>query len=362
MTRTNNFDGIRIIAASMVIIGHAYAITGTQGGMVIWQSGIHSLGLKFFFTISGYLIVKSFIFDSHFPRFLLKRALRIFPALIVFVILSAFVLGPFVTTLPLNDYFFQPGFSKYFQNMILILRPNLPGVFADNPFPRSVNGVLWSLLLEFIMYLLVMLVGFLSLAFAPYRRVAFDILWAILTLSFIITSNFTASGAWDLSYIHSFIATPSIFALFSCMSYFGIGGMIFIAERYSLKTKTTIALIAVAILLQIDSSHLLAVTNFILIAFIVISVGQASWPVLRDLGRWGDLSYGTYVYGWSVAQVLALYFLDDFGVGWHIILALLISYVFGFFSWHLVEKYALRLKPKRAVEPCPTRLTTPVVS
>nr|MCA8835404.1 acyltransferase family protein [Pseudomonadota bacterium] len=79
-TRTNNFDGIRIIAASMVIIGHAYALTGKPPAPVIWQNVIHGFALEIFFSISGYLILKSFFYDPNFGRFLAKRALRIFPA------------------------------------------------------------------------------------------------------------------------------------------------------------------------------------------------------------------------------------------------------------------------------------------
>ena len=86
---------------------------------------------------------------------------------------------------------------------------------------------------------------------------------------------------------------------------------------------------------------------FILItSYAVIALGSASTPVLRDFGRWGDLSYGTYLYGFPVAQTLSWAFGDRLPFVGHILLALAISLIFAFASWHLVEKRAMRIKPK----------------
>ena len=351
MTRTNNFDGLRIIAASMVIIGHAYAITGTQGGLVIWQSYISTLAVEIFFAISGYLILKSFFYDPNFSRFLAKRSLRIFPALIALVIVTTFVLGPLVTTASLNDYFFSASFSKYYSNIILKVSYFLHGVFENNIYPNAVNGVLWTLPVEFLMYLSVPLTAAVSLVALRKHRIAFDLLWTVFTLGLIIGYLCVVHyKIWDLPHIALFQRT-NLVSLLLVAPFFGVGGMIFIAERYTTRQIPANLLIVVAVLLQIESFLSIKIFAVIFIPIIIIRVGQASWPVLRDLGRWGDLSYGTYLYGWPVAQTLSLYFLDDFGVGWHMVLTLLISYVLAFGSWHLVEKRALRLKPKRAVEP-----------
>ena len=351
MTRTNNFDGLRIIAASMVIIGHAYAITGTQGGLVIWQSYISTLAVEIFFAISGYLILKSFFYDPNFSRFLAKRSLRIFPALIALVIVTTFVLGPLVTTASLNDYFFSASFSKYYSNIILKICWFLHGVFENNIVGSSVNGVLWTLPVEFLMYLSVPLTAAVSLVALRKHRIAFDLLWTVFTLGLIIGYLCVVHyKIWDLPHIALFQRT-NLVSLLLVAPFFGVGGMIFIAERYTTRQIPANLLIVVAVLLQIESFLSIKIFAVIFIPIIIIRVGQASWPVLRDLGRWGDLSYGTYLYGFPVGQVLAMYYLTTLPLFAHIILALLISYVLAFGSWHLVEKRALRLKPKRAVEP-----------
>ena len=353
MTRTNNFDGIRIIAASMVIYGHAYALTKTSGTPVIWQSGIHNLAIEIFFAISGYLVVKSFTYDPNFGRFLAKRSLRIFPALIALVIVTTFVLGPLVTTASLNDYFFSASFSKYYSNIILKVRYFLHGVFENNIYPNAVNGSLWSLPVEFFMYLSVMLVGAGSLVALRKHRIAFEVLWTVFTLGLIVAFiGVIQMEVWDLSVsFFKFFYVPHALAV---APFFGVGGMIFIAERYTTRQIPVVVLIAVAVLLQVYQSPMLKILAFIFIPIIIIRVGQASWPVLRDLGRWGDLSYGTYLYGFPVAQVLSMYYLTTLPLFAHIVLTLLISYVLAFGSWHLVEKRALRLKPQKA--------TTPIVS
>ena len=353
-TRTNNFDGIRIIAASMVIIGHAYALTGKPPAPVIWQNVIHGFALEIFFSISGYLILKSFFYDPNFGRFLAKRALRIFPALIALVIVTTFVLGPLVTTASLNDYFFSPSFSTYYSNIILKVSHFLHGVFENNIYPKAVNGVLWTLPVEFLMYLSVPLTAAVSLVALRKHRIAFDLLWTIFTLGLIIGYLCVVQyKIWDVSHIVLFQRAP-LAHLLLVAPFFGVGGMIFIAERYTTRQIPVVVLIAAAVLLQVYQSPMLKILAFIFIPIIIIRVGQASWPVLRDLGRWGDLSYGTYLYGFPVAQVLSMYYLTTLPLFAHIILALLISYVLAFGSWHLVEKRALRLKPKRAVEPAQT--------
>ena len=350
MTRTNNFDGIRIIAASMVIYGHAYALTKTSGTPVIWQSGIHSLAIEIFFAISGYLVVKSFTYDPNFGRFLAKRALRIFPGLIVVTVIAACVLGPLITTLSLSDYFANPLFESYFKSITLKIHYSLPGVFENNIYPNAVNGSLWSLPVEFFMYLSVMLVGAGSLVALRKHRIGFEVLWTVFTLGLIVAFiGVIQMKVWDLSVsFFKFFYVPHALAV---APFFGVGGMIFIAERYTTRQIPVVVLIAVAVLLQVYQSPMLKILAFIFIPIIIIRVGQASWPVLRDLGRWGDLSYGTYLYGFPAGQVLAMYYLTTLPLFAHIVLALLISYVLAFGSWHLVEKRALRLKPKKAVDP-----------
>ncbi len=345
LSHANNFDGLRIIAATMVIIGHSYVI-GQVIHPTILQSGLRFFAVEVFFAISGYLVVKSFLFDPNFERFLAKRALRIFPALIGLVIITTCVVGPLVTILPLSDYFFQPSFSKYFNAITLKHSNYLSGVFDNNGNPRVVNASLWILPIEFFMYLCVMFLGAFSLVFARKNRLAFDIIWTVFTLGLIIgyicILQFEIVDGRSVNILNRF----NLHGLLRYAPFFAVGGMVFLAERYTTRQIPAIILIVMAILLQIDQSALLKIVAIIFIPIIIIRIGNASWPVLRDLGRWGDISYGTYLYGYLVGRVLQLYLSDVFPFMVLLTLTILITYVLGFLSWHLVEKRALALKPR----------------
>src|SRR5215472_9129324 len=109
--RQNNFDALRLVAAISVIFSHSFLIAeGTQNNeWLVRLSGNQTIlglaGVFVFFAVSGFLVTQSFEQTPDPWRFLAKRSLRIFPGLFVATLLSAFVLGPLVTTLPLSAYF-----------------------------------------------------------------------------------------------------------------------------------------------------------------------------------------------------------------------------------------------------------------
>src|SRR3954471_24573302 len=102
--RENNFDALRLVAALTILILHCWPITGQNTVPRLHGLGLNAIAVMVFFSISGFLLAQSWSIEPHLGRFLAKRALRIYPALIVVLLLSAFVLGPAVTTLPLADY------------------------------------------------------------------------------------------------------------------------------------------------------------------------------------------------------------------------------------------------------------------
>ena len=90
--RRNNLDAIRLGGALMVVLGHSYVLSGKPvAPPVIFDVPIHTLGVFVFFIISGYLITKSWLRRPQWKSYLAARSLRIFPALIVAVLL--FILG-----------------------------------------------------------------------------------------------------------------------------------------------------------------------------------------------------------------------------------------------------------------------------
>lgn len=113
----NSFDILRVILALIVIYGHTYAVlygvnaVSPEGNAEIFavfskgQMGSGSIAVYMFFIISGFLITQSMIRSKSIIKYLLKRMLRIMPALFCSLMLSVFVIGLIITKFSLADYF-----------------------------------------------------------------------------------------------------------------------------------------------------------------------------------------------------------------------------------------------------------------
>lgn len=160
---SNNFDAIRIAAALAVLVSHHYALTAQAEPSFL---GLHTWGgtaVIVFFVISGYLVTSSWYNDPSALRFAQRRILRIWPALAVVVVLTAYGLGAWVTSLPLMEYWKHRATLDYLLNIKLNVHYVLPGVFESNPYPRGVNGSLWTIPLEVRCYVVMALAGLLGL-------------------------------------------------------------------------------------------------------------------------------------------------------------------------------------------------------
>ena len=74
----------------------------------------------------------------------------------------------------------------------------------------------------------------------------------------------------------------------------------------------------------------------------ILSIGFFPLPVLSSFGKFGDSSYGIYIYSFPIQQLLVYFGVNT--IDSLLILSILISIVFGYASWHGIEKKALQLK------------------
>ena len=175
--RDNAFDTIRLIAALLVIVSHAFPLTGNLDDPLDWLSGgqasLGHLAVCIFFLISGYLIPAS-LDRGTLVRFARKRALRIMPGLVAAVLVCAFILGPLVTAMPRSEYCGAYTTWTFLGNAAFLpVGFELPGVFTGNPSPNA-NGSLWSLNYEVACYVMVPL----TFAFMRWRTAAVLACWA----------------------------------------------------------------------------------------------------------------------------------------------------------------------------------------
>ena len=108
VVRPGNFDLMRLLAASMVFWSHQYSMSGFDEPLVPWVGSLGGFAVYAFFAMSGYLNAQSVFRSRSSSQFLISRAFRIFPGLIVCVA-GCVILGAVVTTLPLREYLSPPG-------------------------------------------------------------------------------------------------------------------------------------------------------------------------------------------------------------------------------------------------------------
>jgi len=87
------------------------------------------------------------------------------------------------------------------------------------------------------------------------------------------------------------------------------------------------------------------VAAFLLTPYLVVAFGVSSFPVIRRFGRFGDLSYGVYIYAFPVQQT-TIWLMPGLSFLAHISISIGITLVLAWLSWHFVEKVALTYKPR----------------
>lgn len=336
--RQNNFDFLRLFAAMLVIYGHAYFFTGFPVP-VFAANSVSTVAVKVFFIISGYLVAQSWMNDPCLYRFLVRRSLRIFPALIVVVLCTTFVLGPVLTTVPLGAYFGNPATWNYLSNALLHVTYYLPGLFATNPHSAAVNGSLWTLPAEFAMYLITPLVlrsvGLISTAKAAFVFLAFCIALTSLYLLHSLPQH-NAIVIYSLEF-WSWLGVAPYFVIGSAYAYCS-------AERILNVYVAFLGLLGLGVL---DASGLSSEGGLMLVLpYVTLSFGASSARALACLSRFGDMSYGVYLYGFVVQQTIIALFGATMGPWANFALAGSASLVLAFVSWHVIEKRALQLKPR----------------
>ena len=322
----NNFDALRIAAAVAVLVSHSFPIAHGSGAaqplsvLSRGQTELGSISVLIFFVISGYLITRSFDRAPVASRFLKARALRIFPALFVVLLLTVAVLGPAVTTLPLRAYFGHPGTAWYLPNNLSLFRMQytLPGVFEHGPGPKVVNGSLWTLQYEFAMYLVVLALGVAGLL----NRAVVLALWLVVLLLDLLWMG----GAY-VRFASPFLAGATLY---------------FWRDRVPLDGRLALlGLVAVAASMQVGGFRIAFATFG---AYLTLYVALSPSVRLPNLARRGDLSYGIYIFAWPV-QRLAADLPGPFATWyWNIAISLPLVLGLAWLSWHLVEKPALALK------------------
>lgn len=329
----NNFDSLRLLAAGMVLCSHQFALTGRPEPHVFGLMTLGTLGVLMFFVISGYLVAQSWDRDPHPLRFAARRLLRIWPGLLAVTCIAAWLLGPLVTEVPLRDYFRSPVTWDYFAQLVFAVRLHLPGVFEHSPYP-AVNGSLWTIPIEVQWYGALLLAG-MCRWLRP--RMRFFLLALVLLYAAYLYFKYDVQHNANAGFFG-----PDFGIEYGSFFCYGVLLHLFqrVWSRHSLRLFAGLIVLA-GVLSAFQQGY---AGLYALLPFVVIRVGTWSTPVLRRFGRYGDFSYGMYIYAFMVQQWL-VWLMGPRQPYWLGLLAsMLCVLVCAVLSWHLVERPALNLK------------------
>lgn len=338
----NNFNLIRLLAASQVLIVHVANHLGLDSPLLVAVKMFP--GVPIFFFISGYLIYSSFdrLTPKGWKAFYLNRVVRIYPGLIVCTLCSIFAAY-------LTGYFRGREINPvkligWLAGQVTIFQ------FYNPPFMRDfgtgvLNGALWTVSVEVQFYLLVPVLYFLLRRQKP--------MWAAILLVSVIANladrlgrDWTRMG-WKL------LAVSFVPWVFMFLVGFGLSSRpdwqrrVLRLNGWVLVAAFVLSMVAIPDL-RTNSSNSMNLVSFLILAMMLLKVAFA------DLGEFGrlfyktDLSYGIYLYHIPIINVVL--FATSWGPVARAVAVVVATVVMASLSWFLVEKPALELKkryPKR---------------
>ncbi len=333
-TKRNNFDFVRLFFALSVVLAHSGHLSDNPSYNSTMRFFPGPLAIDVFFVISGFLIFMSFEHSRSLKDYTVRRLRRIYPAYIAVVLVCAFS-GFFLSTASLREYFSVDWLKYVAANLTFMnfLHPELPGLFTDNVF-QAVNGSLWTLKVEAMFYIAV---PFFVLLLRKYNKLMVMIL--IYAASVIYHLSFDALHERTGSFIYYQFRKQ----LPGQMSLFISGAFLYYYFEFFRRHATAIVIAAItgfALALFFDACYFL---RSISIAVIVVYVALC----LRYLGNWGkygDITYGVYIWHFPIIQVLVAQGLFEKSPFLALALSGCILCVAAFASWHIVEKPFLMKK------------------
>lgn len=336
--RDNNFNLIRLIAAFAVLISHSFALAlGTTDAEPLRKTlgmALGNIAVDVFFITSGFLVTASVLTRHNVASFVRARALRIFPALWVMLLLTVFGLGALATSLPAMVYLSLPDTYHYLaKNAALITGViyDLPGVFDGNPYKHVVNSSLWTLPYELALYALLAAAWFVLRGSSELRMRLFRIIvlgTVVATLAALLVNHF-------------YVETASYFLRLLYM--FAVGAAFYLLRDHVTLSRRWFWLLALGLALATLHRGTFFVVYLGTAAYLLLYLAYVPAGRIRDYNRVGDFSYGVYLYAFPVQQVIAA-MIPNVTVWQMLVLASVAALTLAALSWQLIERPALRLK------------------
>lgn len=336
--RDNNFNLIRLLAAIGVFVSHTVMITQGREAVPQFMWSLGTISVWVFFAISGFLIAASFERRASLGSFAAARCLRIFPALIVCVLVTVFVLGPSQSSLGIVGYFADPQTYRFlFGNISLFGETReLQGVFTKHP-AHYAQITFWSLKYEVLCYAALVVLGLAGIFRSKSDFGFFFFIATVFWLVLVFVEN-CVQGLLPEP-IYTFNKLAFVFML-------GMGAYAYRDHIYLSGLIVAVLVIATWFLWWTPVFHVLVPLT---VAYGVLWAAFVPCGRIREFNRLGDYSYGVYIFGVPIQQVMFSALGDQspfsnfvFSIGPTLGLAMV--------SWHMIEKPSLALRSRQHPE------------
>jgi peptidoglycan/LPS O-acetylase OafA/YrhL len=325
----NALNFLRLIFATAVLFTHNWTLGGfgpdPLNQPVASLGGIGAIAVNGFFSISGFLIMGSWLSRRDADSYLRARVTRIWPAFVVAffisLLIAAFAAGEgwlrYLRSIPKQSYVVGAFTLDPFEL-------ERPLSFPHNPYPKTVNGSMWTIRIEFCCYMAVALAGCIG---ALRRR------WLV--------ALFTAFAICLAAYEQHILPELAWLRWARFAAYFGAGALLYL-YRTNIPKSAWLALLCLGLLCTANyvSPYF---TGPLAGTYLIFYLAYAAPAWMKKIGAKNDISYGVYLYAFPLQQ---LYF--SYGVRNELPMNPWISFATvlplcvacGWLSWLYVEKPA----------------------
>jgi peptidoglycan/LPS O-acetylase OafA/YrhL len=358
-SRANSIGFFRWLLAFSVIFSHAGPLAGFYGGhdlgtQLSSEQSLGGVAVAGFFFFSGFLITRSRA-RTGIIRFFWRRCLRIMPAFWLALLITAFVFGPIAWAHEQGDLsgYWRAAYDSPFtyvpQNMFLVLHQrNIAGMGSSLPFSviggYDWNGAAWTLQYEFKAYIMVGVLGLLGALGAVASRLATTAAaLAVIALNVAVWTGHFQPFTYDGPFATVFglplltdVFNPMLLAPFAF-------GMLFAMWGKYIPISGVLALVGLGLAFYTyDHGGWNVWGQYGLLYFLMWAAIR--WTALQHWEKYGDFSYGIYIFGWPLMQLGAYFGLHERGMVVYFLVVGLAAHALAFASWHLIEKPAMSLK------------------
>lgn len=343
--RTNNFDLLRLFAASQVAILHAILVLKVRISELAHE--VLSLlfmfpGVPIFFFVSGYLISKSYESNSNIGEYWSNRILRLYPALILAVTISFALIF-------ISGYAAETDATPF--DWVVLYLAKISFVQFYNPeFMREygdgvLNGSLWTITVELQFYLLVPIVYSLFRIKSDNKNVRLICLIAF----FFLLNRLFSMVPWNMQgeFIYKIVRVS-----FIPWFYMFLVGVLFqrnfeflhsiLAGKFWMIFPVYLVAGYFAVQQNVDFGNNVNPIFFFMMAPLIFAFAYSMPTLAQRLTRGNDVSYGIYIYHMPIINCLIYFGLT--GTVFYGFVALTITIMIALMSWFLLERNCLKLK------------------